>query len=760
MTSTPALSSIGAFAIRHAKAIVFITLALCLAGVYAALRMPSSVFPETDFPRVVVLVDNGIMPADEMMATITRPIEETLKNIPGAVTVRSATSRGSAEVNVFFDWSADMEKAELYVLGRIAQIRSTLPPTATTNVWRLTFNAFPILGVSLTSPKRDITELWEKARYEIKPRFLRIPGVARVDLVGGRQPEYQLSVDPVKLAAAGLGLDAVTTALTQNNLIAPAGMHRENYTLYLAVVDGRAKTQSDVENLQLTVVNGRPIAVKDIAEVKRAAEPIFNVVTAEGLPAVLLNLRAQPYGSSTLDIAAGLQAEIAALRQDLPPDMKIAFFYDQSLFVKASVATVWECILIGLVLSVAIIFFFLKNVRTTLVAVLVIPVTVLVTVLAMKLVGLSFNLMTLGGIAAAIGLVIDDAIVVVEAIHTRLMSGMSKVEAIQQGIADIFRPLVASTLTPVVVFIPLAFLDGIAGVFFRALAMTMVVSLLASLVLAITLTPSLAGWLLRGPKHAAAPDAHAEEGGPLMRLLIRLYEAAVRPALRFSFITVLLCAGVLYGGWVIYNQMESEFLPAMDEGGFVCDYHGPWGTDIDEVDRQLLLAEDILKTIPEIESYSRRTGARLALALAEPHFGDFLVKLKPQRDRSTDEVVSEIRRPLQCRAAALRLLLRHRAWRPHRRPHLLAQAHRSPRLFHRCRVSEKERPRDRGQAQGSAGHRGYLRRPRLHRPHLCPSACGIWRRSALASPPAPSPASSTPPCSARPPPACSKATAW
>jgi CzcA family heavy metal efflux pump len=647
MSTTPPSSGVGAFAIRHAKAIVFITLALCLAGAYSALQMPSSIFPETDFPRIVILVDNGVMPADEMMATITRPIEESMKEIPGALTVRSSTSRGSAEVNVFFEWSADMVQAELYVLGRLAQIRSTLPPTATTTVWRLTFNAFPIIGVSLTSAKRDITELWEMARYEIKPRFLRIPGLARVDLVGGRRPEYQLLVDPIKLAACGLSLDRVTLALMQNNLIAPAGMHPENYTLYLTIVDGRARTQDDVANLNIAVINGRPITVKDFAQVTRAPEPVFNVVTAEGTPAVLLNLRAQPHGSSTLDIAAALQAEIAELRKDLPPDMKIAFFYDQSLLVKASVDTVWECIIIGLILSVVIIFLFLKQWRTTLVAVFVIPVTVLITLAAMKLVGLSFNLMTLGGIAAAIGLVIDDAIVVVEAIHTRLMSGMDRLEAIKQGIADIFRPLVASTLTPVVVFIPLAFLDGISGVFFRSLALTMVVSMLTSLLLAVTLTPGLAGWLLRGPKAgAAAHDAHSEEGGALMHLLIRLYEAAVRPALRFSFITVLACVGVLYAGWIVYDKLESEFLPVMDEGGFILDYHAPWGTDINEVDRQLLLAEEIIKAVPEVESYSRRTGARLALALADPHFGDFLVKLKPERKRHSSEVVTELRQKL------------------------------------------------------------------------------------------------------------------
>src|ERR1700674_930242 len=256
-------SALGGLATRHTITITFISVALCFAGLYAAFTLPSSVFPQTNFPRVVILVDNGVTPADEMMATITRPIEESMKDIPGAVTVRSATGRGSAEVNVFFTWSVNMVQSELYVLSRLSQIRSTLPSTASTTVWRLTFSAFPIIGVSLTSPTRDITKLWETARYDIKPRFLRVPGVARVDLVGGRTPEYHVIVDPLRLNAARLSLPQVTDALINNNLVSPTGMHEENHTLYLTVVDGRVHDIDEIENLTVQVVNGRPWRLKD-----------------------------------------------------------------------------------------------------------------------------------------------------------------------------------------------------------------------------------------------------------------------------------------------------------------------------------------------------------------------------------------------------------------------------------------------------------------------------------------------------------------
>lgn len=635
------------FATRHRLAIVFICAALCLGGVYSILSVPSSVFPQTNFPRVVILVDNGVMPADEMMATITRPIEEAMKDIPGTLTVRSTTGRGSADISIFFNWQVDMVQSELYVNSRLAQIRSSLPATAQTTVWRLTFSAFPIIGVSLISPQRSLTELWEFARYDLKPRFLRIPGVARVDLVGGRTPEYHVIVDPLRLQAANLSLQQVTDALAKNNLIESAGMHEENDKLYLVVVEGRVHSISDIENLPVTVTGTHPIRIKDIARVTLGPEPVFNVVTAEGENAVLLNIRSQPDGS-TLAIAKDLKRTLEELKKDLPPDLKMAYFYDQSQFVRESVGSVRDAILFGLILSVIIIYLFLKNWGITLTAVVVIPVTVLIAIVAMKMAALSFNMMTLGGIAAAIGLVIDDAIVVVEAIYAKIVSGLSRIEAVQKAIAEILRPLLGSTLTPVVVFIPLAFLNGVTGVFFRALAITMVVALLTSLLLAVTLTPALAAWFLRDREkleHGHAPKG--EGGGFLLRYVERLYETTIRLVIRYRRLTLVLCGVVLLLGVAIYRNLNSEFLPPLDEGGFVIDYIAPVGTSLTETDRQLQQVEKVLRATPEVESYSRRTGAHLALAIVEPNVGDFLVKLKPNRKRSTQEVIADLRHKFQ-----------------------------------------------------------------------------------------------------------------
>jgi len=671
------LSSSFAFPLRHRLAIVFLCVALCLAGAYSALNMPSSIFPRTDFPRVVILIDNGVMPANEMMATITRPVEEAMKDIPGVTTIRSKTGRGSAEVNVFFDWQTDMVQAELFVQGRLANVQKSLPPTATSAVWRLTFAAFPVIGLSLTGPDHALTELWETARYTLQPRLLRIPGVARTGIVGGRVPEYHVVVDPLRLQAVNLSLGQVTDALLKNNLIVPTGMLEEDYKLYLTVADGRIHSIEELENLTVSVPGAapvpsnqqpqavpstaHPIRIKDFARVERSQEPAFNIVTANGVNAVLLNVYSQPNGS-TLGIAQQLKQELETLKQSLPPGMQMQVIYDQSLLVGDSIQSVWEAIVLGLILSVAILYVFLKNWGTTLVAAVVIPVTVLLAMLILRISGLGFNLMTLGGIAAAIGLIIDDAIVVVEAIHAKLQQGLERLDAVTEGLREIFRPLLASTLTPVVVFIPLAFLDGVAGSFFKALALTMVVSLQASLLLAVTLIPALASWWLASPEQVIHPaklavipsamDDPSATSGWFGRLS-KAYEKSLHWALQKAKRVLAVCGLILLLGVWLYNQLDSEFLPFMDEGGFVIDYHAPWGTHLAETDRQLQQAETILRSMPELDGYSRRTGARLALGITQAHKGDFLVKLKPDRQRKTDEVVADLRQRLHAAVPGL-----------------------------------------------------------------------------------------------------------
>jgi multidrug efflux pump subunit AcrB len=654
-------SRLGRFATRHAVSITFIAAVLCLAGFFCARNTPSSVFPRTDFPRVVVMVNNGIMPANEMMATVTRPIEEAMKSIPGVVSVRSSTTRGSAIINVIFNWGADMQRSELYVLGQLSEIRSDLPATASTDVSRVAFSlSYPIIGISLTSSTRSQMDLWDTATYTIKPLFLQIPGVAQVEILGGHEPEYHVVVDPLKLQAAHLGLPDVSDALTQNNLVAAAGMIVENYHLYLTTVDGRVHSPADIGNVVIAVRDGHPIRIQDVAQVVRGPAPAYLSITAQGRQAVLFNIESQP-DASVLQIATALKNDLAQLHQELPPDMHLAFFYDQSQFVRDSVGSVWSAIIFGLILSVVILYFFLKNWGSVWTAIVTIPISVLITFVVMRMTNMSFNMMTLGGIAASIGLIIDNAIVVVEAMCHRLAAGGPRLQCIHEAVGEILTALIGSTLTPVVVFLPLAYLSGMAGVFFRALGLTMVVSLLVSLVLAITLTPSLAAWLIRGRPSGAPASVPAEgeaasanspagnrrspagEAGFVLRPVLRIYEAAVRWALRHAGLTLLACGLVFLASIFIFRQLETGFLPDFDEGGFVMDYTAIPGTSLAETSRILDEAEQSIRTNADVEGYSRRLGTQLGPFITEPYMGDYLIKLKANRIHTTEQVLDQMR---------------------------------------------------------------------------------------------------------------------
>ncbi len=629
-------SGVGRFATRHALSITFIAAVLCLAGVFCALHTPSAVFPRTDFPRIVVMVSNGIMPANEMMATITRPIEESMKSIPGVKSVISRTSRGSGVINVIFNWGTNMQRAEVYVMGRLSEIRSDLPPTATTDVSRVAFTlSYPIMGISLTSSTRSQMDLWNIAHYKIKPLFLQIPGVAKVEILGGQVPEYHVVVDPLKLQAVGLAMSDVTNALTRSNLVAAAGMISQNYHLYLTTVDGRIRSPSQIGNVVITVKNAHPILVKDVASVAQGPKPAYTSITAQGRQAVLFNIESQP-DSSLLQIAATLKKDIAQLHKELPPDMHMGFFYDQSKFVSDSVGSVWDAIIFGLVLSVFILYLFLKNWGSVLTAIVTIPVSVLITFVVMRLSNMSFDMMTLGGVAASIGLIIDNAIVVVEAMCHRFAGGGSRLACIHEAMGEILVALIGSTLTPVVVFLPLAYLGGMTGVFFRALGLTMVVALLVSLLLALTLTPSLAAWLIRG-------RSGGDEDGFIMKRILRAYEYGVRRALEHSWLTMLTCGLILVAGFFIFQQLHTEFLPHFDEGGFVMDFTALPGTNLAETSRVLDEAEKIIRENPDVEGYSRRLGTQLGPFITEPNVGDYLIKLKADRKHTTDQVLAAMR---------------------------------------------------------------------------------------------------------------------
>src|SRR6516165_1059030 len=482
---------------RLSRPILFLTISLALVGAYLAFSIPVAVFPNTDFPRIVIGVDNGVMPIDQMLVTITRPIEEAVNSVPGLQKVQSITSRGSAEVDLFFDWQSDMILTLQRVDAVVARLQPELPTTAKIQTHRLTFATFPILGYSLTSDTIPQSKLWETATYDLKPRINRLDGVASVLVQGGRVPEFQVTPDPARLQAAGVTVTDILDAIRRTNLIDSPGLLEHDHQLILGLISGQVRTPEQIAQIVVKTPNsGVPIRLGDIAKVAPSVAPVYTIVTANGKSAVLLSIHRQPE-SNTLDVANEVHQKIAELRPTLPPGVHLELFYDQSTIVKDSIASVRDAVLLGILLSSAILVLFLRDWGSSFVAALVIPVTLLLTLIVLKLTGQSFNLMTLGGLAAAVGLVIDDAIVVLENIVLHRDAGESRFEAIQSALREITAPLIGSTITPIVVFLPLISVTGVTGSFFRALAITMTVSLLSSLLLALTWTPTLSQYFVR-----------------------------------------------------------------------------------------------------------------------------------------------------------------------------------------------------------------------------------------------------------------------
>jgi multidrug efflux pump subunit AcrB len=659
---------------RLSRPILFLIVSLMLVGAYCAFSIPVSVFPNTDFPRVVIGVDNGVMPIDQMLVIITRPLEEAVNSVPGLQKVQSITSRGSAEVDLFFDWNSDMILTLQRVDAVVARLQSELPPTAKVQTHRLTFAVFPILGYSLTSDTVPPNRLWEIATYDLKPRINRLDGVASVVVQGGRVPEFQVSPDPARLLTTGVTVTDILEAIRRTNLVDSPGLIEHQHQLVLGLVSGQVHTPEQIG--QIVVKNspaGVPIRLRDIAAISSSVAPVYTIVTANGKPAVLLNVNRQP-DSNTLQVADEVHDQIKELSQSLPPGVHLEPFYDQSTIVHDSIASVRDAVLLGLILSSIVLVLFLRDWGSSLVAALVIPATLLITFIVLKVTGQSFNLMTLGGLAAAVGLVIDDAIVVLENIVLHRDAGQSRFDAVQNALRELTVPLIGSTITPIVVFLPLISTTGVTGSFFRALAVTMTVSLFTSLLLALTWTPTLSIYLVRRKDRQAAANENepppAPESSPsssaggqtaasllaeeahlsgFFARVIEFYGRTMRNVLKRPWIlatsSVVIVALSL---WIGIGLLENGLLPEMDEGGFILDYHTPPGSSLAESDLILQRIEKILHETPEVENTSRRTGLELGLAaVTEANRGDFTVRLKRSRKRDIEEIMNDVRTQIE-----------------------------------------------------------------------------------------------------------------
>jgi CzcA family heavy metal efflux pump len=565
-----------------------------------------------------------------------------VNSVPGLKTVRSTTSRGSAEISLFFDWNQDMFHSLQLVDAALSKVEQTLPSTARVTTNRLTFATFPILGYSLISDTVPQTRLWEIATYDLKPPLNRVDGVSTVTVQGGQVPEFHVVPNMALLQVSGVTIADLVNAIQASNIVESPGLYEANHQLILSLVGAQVHDAAQLRQLVVkTTAAGAPVRVADVATVESGTMPIYTTVTANGKQAVLVNITRQP-SSNTVAVADAVAAQVVELRHKLPAGVRLEPYYDQSQIVRDSISSVRDAIFIGLILACIILFLFLRDWTSSLIAGLVIPVTVAITILVLWMIGQSFNLMTLGGLAAAIGLVIDDAIVVVENIVMHRDAGERRADAVRKALKEITTPLVFSTITPVVVFLPLVSVSGVTGSFFRALAITMTAALLTSLVLALTWTPGLSLVLLGERENEAEREKH--KTGKLMSRVLQFHKRALDWALAKPLWVGTACLLLVVGTWAGYQALGSDLLPEMDEGGFILDYIMPAGSSLSETNRVLEHVERILHDTPEVESTSRRTGMQMGLAsVTEANTGDFTVKLKAKRNRAIDDVMADVR---------------------------------------------------------------------------------------------------------------------
>jgi CzcA family heavy metal efflux pump len=608
--------------------------ALTALGLILATTIPSAVFPEIQFNRAIIMADSGDLPPEQMLVAVTRPLEQAAYGAIGVTLVRSTTTRGSSEIDVEFSANSDPVQSFELLNAVLGDARAGLPPNTVVDTRLLTTGTFPIIDMSLSSRDRSAAELTDIAQYDLLPSLHRIEGVYRAEILGGKYREYVVRLDPGRMLQHKLSPQDIAGGLAKANVIESAGRVLDSHRMLLTVVTSDLHDADQLAALPIANVAGQPVYVRDVGAVELGIREDYVRTASEHGPAVLVGVSRQP-GGNTEFISLQAHSLIDQFRTRYP-DVEFSFSYDQASLVSESFNSVRDAIVLGLVLAVAVVFAFTMSVLSALVAAIVVPCTIAITFVVMKAAGMTFNMMALGGLAAGIGLFIDDAIVMIEAIHRAHASGEETRAAVTDALRELMRPLIASTATVIVVFIPLVFLAGVTGVFFRALAMTLGGGLAVSLLLAIYFTPALEllSARLRRP---------SREPGRIFSLMRETYVLSMRPFVRFPVLALAAVAGSLALAFVLYRAVGTDYLPALDEGGFVLDYIAPPESTL--ADMQMLMGkiEDVLKTTPEVVAFSRRTGTQLGFFLTESNRGDFSVKLRSNRTRDIYAVMDSVR---------------------------------------------------------------------------------------------------------------------
>ncbi len=618
-----------------------------LGGFFAYSRMQTSLFPEVTFPKIKLIADNGEQPVEKMMVTVTKPLEEALKQVYNVKMIRSSTSRGSCEISAFLNWNADVNLTQQMMESKINQIRNTLPPNTAISIEKMNPSLLPVMGFTVESDEKSPIELKLLANTVIKPFLSQVEGVSVVRVIGGKTKEYWVELNPEKMSSFSVTPAVISNAMNQTNFVNSNGYSSDYRRLYLNVTDAALRNKTDIENIVIRNDGKRVIRLKEMAAVNVKEKIEYIRINANGKDAILITIQRQP-NANLLDLSRDMQEKVKALRGIIPKSVIVKPYYNQSDFVSTTINSVNDSLWIGLLLAILVAVIFLRSFRASMTILITIPVTLSLTVLSLFAFGYTFNIMTLGAIAASIGLIIDDAIVVVEQIHRMQEEQVDEEspELVRKAVHYLLPAMVGSSLSTIVIFVPFVLMTGVAGSYFRVLTDTMIITLVCSFFVSWIGLPVIYLLFTRKDKKRAqliSPPKQINRNGWVSFFIHK-------PAIGIAF-AVLLAGAIVY----IYPKMETGFLPEMDEGTIVLDYKSPPGTSLEETDKIMREVEKSIVNVPEVESYSRRTGTEMGFFITEPNKGDYLIQLKKERKRSTDQVIDDIRKQIESSQPSLKV---------------------------------------------------------------------------------------------------------
>ncbi len=617
---------------HYKKPLLGLLILIIMGGVYSYTKLKTGLFPDITFPKIKIIADAGQQPVDKMMTTVTIPIENAIKRTEGLDYVRSTTSRGSTEFNVYLQWGADIDKARAQIQSLTDEIKGDLLPNTHINVQKMNPSILPVMGFSLEGNRSGI-ELKKIAQFQVRPYLAAVPGIADIAVIGGKTKEYEIILQPSKLSALGIGPQQIATAITQANILASNGYISDHGRMYLTLTNNALDNLEKLKNLVVMNNPHRTIVLSDVADIKITAQKEYVRINANGLDVPLIAVVKQP-DANLIDVDHDIMQKVAELSKILPAGVRLRPYYQQADFVNESVKSIRDVLWIGLILAILVVIVFLKSWRASLIILITIPTTLALSITIILLAGYTFNIMTLGAIAAAIGLMIDDAVIVVEQIfrshEDHPSEGMHHI--VKKAISYLFPSMLGSSLSTIVIFIPFILMSGVAGAYFKVLAFSMIITLTMSFFVTWLLLPMLFIFIPLSKK--AHKEAVVKDGW--IKFFLRI------PVISIVFIAVCIALMVILPG-----RLASGFLPSMDEGGIVLDYTSPPGTTLEETDRMLKQVDDIVKHQPEVSSFSRRLGTQMGFFITEPNRGDFLIQLKKDRKITTDSVSSLIRAKIE-----------------------------------------------------------------------------------------------------------------